>query len=127
MNSLQQLLSSFLAMSIAVVLTTIPVFGFGAADSWVVASLTQLNSQPQAEIATMSRAEKITKNIDGKAQGVIGNMTGDSKDQLNGKAKLAKREARNAAADVKDEAKLKKSAKAVTKNIEDKAKIARTR
>ncbi|MEA5416178.1 CsbD family protein [Synechococcus sp. BA-132 BA5] len=42
------------------------------------------------------------KNIEGKAQGTIGNITGDKKDQLAGKAKQAQASAEHAVEDLKD-------------------------
>jgi uncharacterized protein YjbJ (UPF0337 family) len=42
------------------------------------------------------------KNIEGKAQETIGNITGDKKDQLEGKAKQAQASGDHAVADLKD-------------------------
>lgn len=42
------------------------------------------------------------KNIEGKAQETIGNITGDKKDQLAGKAKQAQASAEHAVEDLKD-------------------------
>ena len=58
------------------------------------------------------RAKAIGKNLEGKAQEIFGNITGNRKDQVEGKAKQAKAAARHAAEDVKD----------TVKNITDKAK-----
>jgi uncharacterized protein YjbJ (UPF0337 family) len=125
MISFQQLRSFFLTMSLTVLLATSIAFGFGPANSWAATSLTQLVSQPQTQIATMNRAEAITKNIEGKVQEAIGNITGDPKDQIMGKAKQVESQARNAAEDMKDKMKLKGRAKAVTKNIEGKVQEAK--
>lgn len=57
------------------------------------------------------RAKAAAKNIEGKAQEVIGNLTGDQQAQLEGKAKQAEAEMRNAKEDIKDG----------VKNIVDKA------
>lgn len=42
------------------------------------------------------------KNIEGKAQETIGNITGDKKDQLEGKAKQAQASGDHAVEDLKD-------------------------
>jgi uncharacterized protein YjbJ (UPF0337 family) len=125
MISFKHLRSFVLPVSLAVLLATAIAFGFGSADSWAATPLTQIISQPQAQIATMNRAEAITKNIEGKAQEAIGNMTGDPKDRIMGKAKQVESQVRNAAEDVKDKTKLKGRAKAATKNIEGKVQEVR--
>jgi uncharacterized protein YjbJ (UPF0337 family) len=51
------------------------------------------------------RAKATGKNLEGKAQEAIGNITGDPKDKAEGKAKQAESQARHAAEDVKDEVK----------------------
>ena len=58
------------------------------------------------------RAKAIGKNLEGKAQEIFGNITGNKKDQVEGKAKQAEAAARHAAEDVKD----------TVKNITDKTK-----
>jgi uncharacterized protein YjbJ (UPF0337 family) len=124
MISFQQIRKFFLTMILTIMLAITIAFDFGHADSWAATSRTQIISQPQTQIATMNRAEAITKNIEGKAQEAIGNITGDPKDQIMGKAKQVESQARNAAEDVKDQMKLKGRAKAVTKNIEGKSQEA---
>ncbi|MGA7933813.1 MAG: CsbD family protein [Kovacikia sp.] len=66
----------------------------------------------------MNRAKAVTKNIEGKAQEMMGNITGDPKGQVRGKAKQVESQARHATEDVKDSVRLKGRAKAVTKNVE---------
>ncbi len=51
------------------------------------------------------RAKATAKNVEGKVQETVGNLTGDPKDQLQGKAKQAEAKVRHAAEDVKDEVK----------------------
>ncbi len=51
------------------------------------------------------KAKATAKNIEGKAQEVLGNITGDPKDQAQGKAKQAEAQVRHAVEDVKDEVK----------------------
>jgi len=65
-------------------------------------------------MSTEDRAKAIGKNVEGKAQEIFGNITGNKKDQAEGKAKQAESAARHAAEDAKD----------AVKNIADKAKRA---
>jgi uncharacterized protein YjbJ (UPF0337 family) len=59
------------------------------------------NSLAQTQIASMNRVEATTKNIEGKVQETMGNVTGNKKDQFMGKAKQAESKVRNAIEDVK--------------------------
>ena len=52
-----------------------------------------------------NRAKAATKNVEGKVQETVGDMTGNTKDQMQGNAKQAEARVRNAAEDVKDEVK----------------------
>jgi len=45
------------------------------------------------------------KNLEGKAQEALGNVTGDPQDKAEGKAKQAEAQTRHAAEDLKDEIK----------------------
>ncbi|MGB5962885.1 MAG: CsbD family protein [Coleofasciculaceae cyanobacterium] len=56
-------------------------------------------------MSTEDRAKAVGKNIEGKAQEALGNVTGDPEDKAEGKAKQAEAQARHAAEDVKDKAK----------------------
>lgn len=51
------------------------------------------------------KAKAAAKNVEGKVQEAVGNVTGDPKNQAEGKAKQAEAEARNTVEDVKDAAK----------------------
>lgn len=51
------------------------------------------------------KVEATAKNIEGKIQETYGNMTGDTKDQVAGKAKQVEASVKHAVEDVKDEAK----------------------
>lgn len=53
------------------------------------------------------RAKATAKNIEGKAQETLGNVTGDPKDKAEGQAKQAESELRHATEDVKEEIKQK--------------------
>ncbi|MEH2463179.1 CsbD family protein [Nostoc sp.] len=48
------------------------------------------------------RAKAAAKNVEGKAQEALGNITGDPEDQAKGKAKQAESEVRHGIEDVKD-------------------------
>lgn len=51
------------------------------------------------------RAKATAKNIEGKAQETMGKITGDTEDQVEGKAKQAEAQAQHTKEDVKDQAK----------------------
>ena len=51
------------------------------------------------------RAKATAKNIEGKAQEALGNVTGDPEDKAEGKAKQAESELRHGVEDLKDKAK----------------------
>lgn len=63
-------------------------------------------------MSTEDRAKAIGKNLEGKAQEIFGNITGNKKDQVEGKAKQAEAAARHAAEDAKN----------AVKNLADQAK-----
>ncbi len=52
-----------------------------------------------------NRAKAAAKNVEGKIQETVGDVTGNTKDQLEGNAKQAEAKVRNAAEDVKDKVK----------------------
>jgi uncharacterized protein YjbJ (UPF0337 family) len=54
------------------------------------------------KVSTEDRAKATAKNVEGKAQEALGEVTGDSKDKAAGKAKQAESETRHAVEDVKD-------------------------
>ena len=51
------------------------------------------------------KAKAAAKNVEGKAQEALGNVTGDPKDQAEGKAKQGEAQVRQGVEDVKDEVK----------------------
>lgn len=51
------------------------------------------------------RAEATAKNVEGKMQETAGDMTGDTSDKAEGKAKQGEAQAKHAKEDVKDQAK----------------------
>ena len=51
------------------------------------------------------KAKATAKNIEGKAQEALGNVTGDPEDKVEGKAKQAESSVRHGVEDLKDKAK----------------------
>ena len=51
------------------------------------------------------RAKAVAKNIEGKVQEAVGNVTGDPEDQAEGKAKQAESQVRHSVENVKDDVK----------------------
>jgi uncharacterized protein YjbJ (UPF0337 family) len=56
-------------------------------------------------MSVKNRAKATAKNIEGKVQEAVGDLTGDPKTQAEGKAKQAEAKVRHAVEDVKDQAK----------------------
>lgn len=56
-------------------------------------------------MSTEDRAKATAKNIEGKAQEALSNVTGDPEDRAEGKAKQTEAKARHAKEDVKDKVK----------------------
>ncbi|MBE9179040.1 CsbD family protein [Oculatella sp. LEGE 06141] len=56
-------------------------------------------------MSTEERAKATGKNLEGKAQEAMGNITGDPGDKAEGQAKQAEGQARHAKEDVKDNVK----------------------
>ncbi len=56
-------------------------------------------------MSTEDRVKATAKNIEGKAQEALGNVTGDPEDQAAGKAKQAEAEVRHTTEDAKDKVK----------------------
>lgn len=56
-------------------------------------------------MSTEDRAKATAKNIEGKAQAALGNVTGDPEDQAAGQAKQAEAGIRHTAEDAKDKIK----------------------
>jgi uncharacterized protein YjbJ (UPF0337 family) len=125
MVSFQRIRKLVLSMILTITLTISIAFDFGQGDSWAVASLDRQIISPQSQIATMNRVEAMTKNMEGNAQEAIGNITGDPKDQVVGKAKQVESQVSNTIEDIKDNMKLKGRAKATAKNLEGKAQEAK--
>ena len=56
-------------------------------------------------MSTQDRVEATAKNLEGKAQEAMGEVTGDPKDKAEGKAKQTEAKAQHAVEDAKDEVK----------------------
>lgn len=56
-------------------------------------------------MSTEDRAEATAKNLEGKAQAAMGEVTGDSKDKAEGNAKQGEAKAQHAVEDAKDQVK----------------------
>jgi uncharacterized protein YjbJ (UPF0337 family) len=135
MISLQKIFGFLMTVGLAIILSTGITSVLGTTNSRAVTSPTPRIAPSPVQIATMNKIEAITKNIEGKAQEAIGNITDDSQTKMLGKAKQvqsqnrnveqAASQARNAAVDMKNKTKLKAQAKAMTKGIEDKVEAAR--
>lgn len=67
-------------------------------------------------MSLQERAKAVVKDLEGKAQEAIGNITDNPEHQAEGKAKQAEADVCNAAEDVKDKA------KDVSNSVKDKAK-----
>ena len=56
-------------------------------------------------MSIQNRAKATAKNVEGKVQDAVGDLTGDPQAQVEGKAKQAEAKVRHAAEDVKDDVK----------------------
>lgn len=119
MNFFKQFRRFFLN-SITALLTTVLVFNFATNASLAsTPSLVETVNTPLVQLISMNRVEAMGKNIEGKTQEAIGNITGDTKDQLVGKAKQAESKVRNTVEDAKDAVSGGRT-KAIQKNAEGK-------
>jgi uncharacterized protein YjbJ (UPF0337 family) len=110
----------FYYMSLTTILIITITFSFGTQESWATMPINQLINRPQPQIAMFNRAKAMSKDIEGKTQEAIGNMTGDPKNQMMGKAKQVESQALSAAENLKDKTQLTGRTKAVAKNLEGK-------
>jgi uncharacterized protein YjbJ (UPF0337 family) len=112
---ISQIYRSLLTIGLISCLSFFLVFGLVIDNSWA-------NISPQ--IATMERVKAVAKDLEGKTQEAIGNVTGDAKNQIAGKAKQAEANMRNATEDVKDNLKSPEHLKANAKSLEGKTQEA---
>ncbi|MCY7333288.1 MAG: CsbD family protein [Pseudanabaena sp. CAN_BIN31] len=99
---ISQIYRSLLTIGLSVFFSFALVFGFNVENSWAAGSFTQLINFPRTPIASMERVNAATKDLEGKAQDAIGNVTGSRKNQVAGKAKQVEAKTRNSAEDTKD-------------------------
>lgn len=116
----------FITITLFFVMSTTTTFGAMAENSYASKLGVTLMNPPSNQIAWGwgDRSKAVTKDIEGKAQEMKGNITGDPKDQLMGKAKQVESKVRNKTEDIKDSMSLKGRSKAVSKNIEGKTQEA---
>jgi len=82
---LQQFRRFFASVSLSIMLATVIAFSLGTEAAWTAIPLTEVVSQSQAQISTMKQDNPIN-NAKEQVKETIGNMTGDSKKQSDGKA-----------------------------------------
>lgn len=118
-------ISKFLvASSLVLCISVTTALSFMTDNSFASTLFISSINPPSNQVAWGERAKAMGKDIEGKTQEAIGNITGDSKNQLMGKAKQVESKAQNKALDIKDSMSLKGRSKAVSKNIEGKAQEA---
>lgn len=125
MFSLQQVRRFFYQMTVTVILLITVTFSFGAEKSWATMPIKELINSTQPQLAAMNSIQGISKDVEGKAQEAIGNITGDPKNQMMGKGKQVQSQVMNAAEDLKSSTELQGRAKAVAKNLEGKVQEAK--
>ena len=121
---LKQISQFLLTISLLVFIATANVIGVMGDNSYASKLGVSSMNPPSNQIAWGERSNALNKDIEGKAQEMKGNITGDPKDQLMGKAKQVESKVRNKTEDIKDSMSLKGRAKAVSKNIEGKTQEA---
>lgn len=110
----------FYTMSLTTILLIAIAFSFTAEPSWATVPINQLANLNPPQIALFERTKALGKDMEGKTQEAYGNVSGDSKNQIMGKAKQVEAKTRNVAADIKDKTELKGRSKAIAKNLEGK-------
>lgn len=125
MNLIHKKCQVLLTISLVLLVSISIGFGLVSGDSWAATfSPTHLINQTPIQIAMMDRAKAVSRNIEGKIQEATGNITGDPKDQVIGKAKQAESQLRNSVENVKSNVISSGRVKAVSRNIEGKTQEA---
>ena len=93
-NMTSRIYRSLLTVGLTLLISFTVVFGIPINNSWASASFTP--------IASIERVKAGAKALEGKTQEAIGNLTGDRKDQMVGKAKQVESKTRNLIEDAKD-------------------------
>jgi uncharacterized protein YjbJ (UPF0337 family) len=107
MKSLNQIKKAITSLALSAILSAFIAISFGCNSSLASPISGSMVGMPQTYLAIMNPVQAAAKDIEGKTQEAIGDITKSPKDQLIGKAKQAQSEANRVAA--KTEASLKKS------------------
>lgn len=120
MISVRKTTQFFLSIALMLAITTATSLGLATSSAWADTLSEATLEQPATQIAWGfgNKAEATAKEVEGKVQESVGNVTGDPKDQVMGKAKQAEGQVRNAAENLKDNVGLEGRAKAIQKNVE---------
>jgi uncharacterized protein YjbJ (UPF0337 family) len=102
---ISQIYRSLLTISLISFFSFAIIFGLAVDNSWAAPPLTQLISSIHPQIASMNEIKAVAKDIEGKTQEAIGNVTGDRKNQIIGKAKQAEAKASSMTEEVINKAK----------------------
>jgi uncharacterized protein YjbJ (UPF0337 family) len=121
---ISQIYRSLLTIGLISCLSFVLGFGLVIDNSWATNTFGQTISSAHPQIATIERVKAVAKDLEGKTQEAFGNVTGNAKNQLAGKAKRAEANVRNATEDAKDGLKLPERIKATAKNLEGKTQEA---
>ena len=82
-----RLFKGLIAAGLVVFLAAAVTLSFLPGESWAVSLLTPSLNQPHASVAFLNQAKATAKQLEGKAQEGLGNMTGDLNTQAAGQAK----------------------------------------
>ena len=100
------------------------VLGIAIENSSAAQSFNQQSNFQYAPIAIMERVKATAKDLEGKTQEAIGNVTGDAENQIIGKAKQAEADSRKVTENIKEGVKLPERVKANVENLEGKTQEA---
>lgn len=93
---LRQIRQLLLGAGLVLFVSTAIAFSYASGESWATTSLMQGIDQSHPQIASIEQAKVMTKKMEGTAQEAIGKMTGNPKDQVEGKAKQLEASTRKA-------------------------------
>ena len=100
------------------------VLGIAIENSSAAQSFNQQSNFQYAPIAIMEKVKATAKDLEGKTQEAIGNVTGDAENQIIGKAKQAEADSRKVTENIKEGVKLPERVKANVENLEGKTQEA---
>lgn len=124
---LKQIRKFLITITLVLFISTATVFSFTGNNASASTLFISSINPPNNQIAWgKERAKSVNKDIEGKTQETIGNITGDPKDQFMGKVKQFDSKVSNKTEDIKEKEgiSLKGRAKAVSQNIEGKTQEA---